>query len=136
MNQSSSRALVMLLRFLGTASLLALFAVVMPYAWINHIHAWLGMGALPSDPIVGYLARTLSAFYALFGGLLWTLSFDTPKNHATIRYVGFAILAFGLILLAIHWTEGMPFCWKLIEGPIAIVYGVLIWRLNGKSASD
>lgn len=128
--------LILLLRIIGTASLLALVAVAMPYAWMDSIHAGLGMGALPSDPIVGYLARTLSAFYALYGGLLWTLSFDTKRHHAIIRYIGFATFGFGLILVAIDWTEGMPFYWKLVEGPIAIVYGVSILRLNGRSRSD
>ena len=128
--------LTLLLRIIGTASLLALGAVAMPYAWMDTIHLALGMGPLPSDPIVGYLARTLSAFYALYGGLLWTLSFDIERHLAIIRYIGFATLGFGLILVAIDWMEDMPLYWKLVEGPIAIVYGVLILRLNGKSESD
>lgn len=52
------RFLRLFLWIVGTASLLAVAAVVMPYAWMNAIHQWLGMGRLPSDPIVGYLARS------------------------------------------------------------------------------
>ncbi len=122
--------LTLLLRLIGTASGLAIFAVALPYDWMNRIHLSLGMGPLPPDPIVGYLARTLSAFYAFYGALVWTLSFDTTRHRSIIQYVGLATIAFGVILLAVDWTEGMPFYWKLLEGPVALVYGVLILLFN------
>lgn len=122
--------LKLFLRLIGTTSGLALVAVFLPYAWMNAIHAWVGMGPLPPDPIVGYLARTLSAFYAFYGGLLWFLSFDIPRYRRVIRYVGAATLAFGFILLGVDWTEGMPAFWKWLEGPIAILYGILILALT------
>ena len=53
------------LRIIGTTTLLALDAVVMPYSLMNAIHKWLGLGQLPAEPIVGYLARSTSAFYVL-----------------------------------------------------------------------
>ena len=118
--------LTTLLRIIGTASGLAVFAVVLPYDWMNRGHIWLGLGTLPPVPIVGYLARTLSAFYAFYGGLVWTLSFDTTRHRSIIQYVGLATLAFGGILLAVDWTEGLPFYLRLLEGPVAIVYGALI----------
>ena len=127
--------LVILLRLIGSASALALIAVFLPYQWMNVTHHWLGLGTLPPDPIVGYLARTLSAFYAFYGGLLWTLSFDTSKHRSTIRYIGFATLGFGLILLAVDWSEGLPFYWKIAEGPIVIVYGSMIVLLSRRSTN-
>ncbi len=117
---------VAILRIIGTASGLAIFAVVLPYDWMNRVHLSLGMGTLPPDPIVGYLARSLSAFYAFYGALLWALSFDPIRYTSIIRYVGFATLTFGFILLAVDWTEGLPLYWKFLEGPVAIIYGTLI----------
>ena len=122
--------LILLLRLIGTTSALATFAVILPYDWMNRIHAWAGMGDLPSDPIVGYLARSLSAFYAFYGALLWYLSFYPVTHRAILRFVGFATTAFGVILLVVDWTEGMPFYWALFEGPIAIVYGFLLLYLT------
>jgi hypothetical protein len=52
----------------GTVSALAAFCAVMPYAWMNATHQYLGMGVLSDQPVVGYLTRSTSAFYALFGG--------------------------------------------------------------------
>ena len=122
--------LILVLRIIGTTSCLALLAVVMPYEWMNAIHVWLGMGVLPQEPIVGYLARTLSAFYALYGALLWYLSFYTITYRPVIRALGFLTTGFGVILLGVDWSEGLPWFWKWFEGPFAIAYGILILILT------
>lgn len=51
---------ILLLRIVGSVSLLAVFFAIMPYSWMNVIHEWLGMGQLPNEPVVGYLARSTS----------------------------------------------------------------------------
>ena len=43
------------------------------------MHADLGLGRLPDAPIVGYLARSTSAFYAIEGGLFWVVSIDLVR---------------------------------------------------------
>ena len=58
------RCLKVLVRILGTGSATVAVFVVVPYAWMNAIHQWLGLGTLPDTPVVGYLARSTSAFYA------------------------------------------------------------------------
>jgi len=63
--------LVILFRYLlGIGSLFALVPVFMPVSWMAGTHRWLGLGEMPTGPIVEYLARSLSAFYALVGALL------------------------------------------------------------------
>jgi hypothetical protein len=116
----------LLLRVIGTAALFAVIAVVMPYSWMNAIHEWLGLGLLPSEPIVGYLARSTSAFYAIFGGLFWILSFDLPRYRLVLCYVGAATVIFGAALLVVDLLEGLPLYWSLTEGPLNAVFGVLI----------
>lgn len=118
------------LRIMGTAALLALVAVVMPYSWMNAIHQWLGMGVLPADPVVGYLARSTSAFYALLGALLWVVSFDLTRHRLVLCYLGVAMVVFGGMLLVVDFVEGMPLWWRLWEGPINITFGILILFLS------
>lgn len=122
------------LRWEGTISLLALFAVVMPHASMDAIHRWLGLGPLPAEPVVGYLARSVSAFYALFGALLWMLSFDLPRHRPTLCFLGVAMVALGATLTGIDWVEGLPRFWRLGEGPVVMLIGVAIawpaWRLK------
>lgn len=123
---SSERLFKIFLRFIGTASLFALVFVAVPYSTMDAIHAWLGMGRLPTEPVVGYLARSTSAFYALVGGLLWLLSFDLRRYRSVLVYLGFAVILLGVILLAVDWAEGMPLFWKLWEGPLVIAYGLIM----------
>ena len=114
------------LRWIGTVSLLALVAVVMPYAWMDATHQWLRMGRLPDQPVVGYLARSVSAFYALLGGLLWMLSFDLPRHRPTLCFLGVAIMVFGAMLTGIDWSEGLPLFWRVWEGPWVMLTGAAI----------
>lgn len=126
----NDKVLVFILRVIGSASLSATVFVFVPYAWMNAIHQMLGMGELPSDPVVGYLARSLSAFYALLGGLLIVLSLDVRKHKVVLNYLGIAFSLFGLVLVFVDWVEGLPLFWKLWEGPFVFVLGVAIFLLN------
>jgi hypothetical protein len=122
--------LKLFLRIVGSFSILALIFVAVPYSWMNAIHAWLGMGQLPDEPIVGYLARSTSAFYALLGGLLWVVSFDLGRHHVVLVYLGATVTLFGAALLVVDWCEGLPIFWKLWEGPFVIAFGMAMLVLN------
>src|SRR2546422_10765302 len=61
--------LKLLLQTFGAVTVIALFPFVMPRSWMAVVHEWLGMGVLPDNPVVEYLARTTSALYGLLGGL-------------------------------------------------------------------
>ena len=128
------RVFRLILRVVGSAALLAAPCVLMPYAWMNAIHEGLGMGRLPDAPVVGYLARSTSAFYALLGGLLWTLSLDVRRHRLVLGYLGVAVVLFGLVLFAVDFLEGMPLWWRLVEGPFNVGFGLVIlvfcWRLG------
>lgn len=104
----------------------------MPYEWMDRIHRMLGLGALPAEPIVGYLARTLSAFYALLGGLLWALSFDVQRYRQLLLYLGIAFVAFGAIAMWVDIKEGMPMLWRIAEAPIVLLFGAVIFSLTLK----
>ena len=134
-SDSSSRLdLKVLFRLIGSSSLLALIFVVAPRSWMESIHLQSGMGQLPEGPVVGYLARSLSAFYALMGGLFWVISFDLDRNRIVVSYLGRAIVILGVILIGVDWWEGLPFFWKLWEGPFMIVMGLLIWSWSRRLA--
>ena len=118
------------MRAIGTGSLCALLFVPAPYACMNGIHGLLGMGTLPDAPVVGYLARSTSAFYGLLGGLLWLVSLDTLRYRPVITYLGVAFIAFGLLLAAIDTVEGLPLFWRVGEGPIDALFGLVILWLS------
>lgn len=128
------RFLQVLLRIVGTAGLLAIPFVLAPHSWIDAIHQGLGMGQLPGAPVVGYLARSASALYAILGGLLWTVSFDVRRHRMVLSYLGFALILFGGATLAVDFGQGMPIWWRLAEGPLHVACGAvfvwLSWRMD------
>jgi hypothetical protein len=140
MNQAGMETFLrFVLRWMGTVSLLALFAVVMPSSSMDAVHRWLGLGPLPDQPIVGYLARSVSALYALLGGLFWLLSFDLRRHRPTLCFLGIAIMILGAILIGIDWIEKLPLWWRRWEGPWVMVMGVAIawsaFRISPRSPS-
>ena len=130
MRRRRDRFLRLFLRILGTSGLFALVAVVMPYSWMDAVHQWLGLGRLPAEPVVGYLARSTSAFYAIFGGLLWVCSFDLRRHRTVLLYVGATTVLFGVALLVVDLVEGLPLWWILAEGPGNVVLGLVILGLS------
>jgi len=129
------RSLRFILRYIGTVSMIALVAVFMPDTWMAATHRWLGMGVLPTEPVVGYLARSLSLFYALLGGLLWVCSFDLHRHRPVLCYLGIAFIVFGLTLWGVDFAEGMPSFWKHSEGPMVIGMGTVILTLSARLKS-
>jgi len=124
------RILQLLTRVVGSVALLAIPCALMPYSWMNAVHQGLGMGELPREPIVGYLARSTSAFYALVGGLLWVVSLDLRRYRPVLRYLGMAIILIGLMLFGVDLAEGMPWWWSLAEGTFNVGFGVAILVLS------
>ena len=81
----AEKALVILLRFVGVGALFALVAVFMPVSWMATTHRWLGLGEMPTGPVVEYLARSVSAYYALFGVLCLTVAADVDRHRPLVR---------------------------------------------------
>jgi hypothetical protein len=126
------KVLVWLLRVSGVILLLALVAVVMPFSWMEEIHRWLGMGELPAGPIVGYLARSLSLFYALHGALLIFVSLDIRRYLPVVKFLAVASILFGFGMIIVDSAAGMPLYWILCEGPLVIPLGIVLLWLAGK----
>ena len=115
------------IRAVGAVALLALPCALMPSSAMNAVHQGLGMGELPHEPIVGYLARSTSAFYALIGGLLWVVSFDLPRHRLVLCYLGLATILLGALLLGVDFLEGLPRWWCFVEGPSNLLLGTIIF---------
>ena len=127
------RALPLLLRVVGFVSGLAIFAVFMPRSWMASCHEWLGLGTLPEGPITEYLARTVSAFYAVLGGLMWLAAGNIRRYAAVITYLAMVFILFGLVVLVIDIRLGLPAWWVLGEGPFVMAMGAVFLALQAKA---
>lgn len=127
---SSDRRLTWLLRAIGVLDVLSFAAVVMPQSLMVTIHSHLGIGELPLEPIVGYLARTASMFYGFSGVLLLFLSTDVARFRDVIRFVAVCGMAAGVIVICVDLVEGLPFWWTALEGPCCGVLAASVWWMS------
>src|SRR5437660_7391266 len=97
----SDKVLVILLRFGGVIALFAVVAVLMPLSWMAATHRWLGLGEMPTGPVVEYLARSVSAFYALFGALCLVVASDLERYRPLARFLGVAVALMGVISVGV-----------------------------------
>ena len=126
------KALVWLLRISGVILLVALVPVVMPFSWMQVIHRQLGMGELATGPIIGYLTRSLSLFYAMHGALIIFVSLDVRRYLPVVKFFAVASILFGVGMVILDSAVGMPLYWILCEGPLVIPLGMVILWLAGK----
>jgi hypothetical protein len=122
----ADKALVILLRIVGVPALFALVPVVMPFSWMIATHRWLGLGEMPTGPIVVYLARSLSAFYALVGALCLVVAADLERYRPLVRFLGVAFALMSVVILGVDLASGMPWWWTASEGPGGVVFGALL----------
>jgi hypothetical protein len=126
---AAERALVALLRLGGLLTGLAVFAVFLPADWMAATHEWLGLGVYPVAPITDYLARSLSAFYAAHGALLFVVASDVRRFRPLVLYCGGFGLVVGTLVLGIDLHADLPLWWTLVEGPWIVAIGGLILAL-------
>ena len=118
----------------GVLTLLALPAVFLPVSTMDMFHRKLGLGPLPEGPIVLYLARSLSFFYAAFGSLTLLLATNTKRYAPLITWWGIAAVVFGILLLGIDLTAGMPLSWLLGEVTFTICAGAAVLLLQRRAS--
>jgi hypothetical protein len=131
---TADKALTILLRTIGVIMLFALVAVLTPMSWMVGTHRWLGLGEMPSDPVVEYLARCVSAFYAFVGVLCLGLAADPQRYRPLVLLLGILLTVFGVVLIGIDLAAHMPWWWAISEGPTTIVFGILIAALARRGA--
>jgi len=129
-----TRGLVMMLRLLGLLDFCALAAVVAPRAWIESSHEWLGLGAFPTGPLVEYLARCTSVWYATYGLLLWFISFDVERYARLISFLSCVLVVQGIAIVGIDLAAGMPGWWTTFEGPCCSGLGAILLMLQRKGS--
>jgi predicted membrane channel-forming protein YqfA (hemolysin III family) len=73
------------------------------------------------------LARSVSAFYAIFGAVCLVLAADPERYRPLVRFLGLVVALFGVVLMGIDLTAGMPLWWTASEGLSTMVIGALMF---------
>lgn len=130
---AGDRYLRLFLRFIGSVSLLAFLAAIMPANWIVEIAEELGFAPFPLSPLTFYLARNLSLLYGFVGVLLIHLSTDLPRYRGLIRLVAIGTIALGVLQGLVDSLSKLPAWWTLGESLSTLLGGVLLYWLQSKT---
>lgn len=131
------RRLVAMLRLVGVVDATALVAVLLPTSTMAAVHQAIGLGEFPDARIVSYLARSTSLLYAMFGVLMFYLSFHVVQFRPVIQFSSSLFALCGFVFLGIDIAEGMPLWWTLGEGPLVVCVGCfLVWLCRQCEAAD
>jgi hypothetical protein len=128
--------LVLILRVGGGLACLAVFAIFLPTTLMAAIHRWSGLGEFPDAAITQYLARSISALYALCGGLTILASLNVHRFGPVITYLAIASMLFGVVMTGVDIMAGMPTSWTVGEGPPIFALGLVILLLNRRVQRD
>ena len=129
------RSLSRLLTFVGALELLAVPTVFLPFAWMDYVHGYLGLGKLPDVPIVVYLTRSLSILYSFHGVVTLCLARDVVRYQSLIRVFASCAIGMGIGLLIVDLLAGLPLWWALSEGVFAVGFGSLACWLQAKMST-
>ena len=102
-----------LLRLSGSVEILAFIAVVMPRSWMEIAHTWLGMGEMPSGPIIMFMIRQASYTYGMHGISLWVIASNVERFRLLVILNGIAFLVAAPVFFLIDHSSGMPLWWTL-----------------------
>jgi hypothetical protein len=126
--------LQLFLRIFAIGPMSAVFAAMLPVGVMDQIHRAIGLGPMPSGPIVEYLARSTSMFYAIHGVLLWYIASDLRRYRDLFWFYLWVSLLFAVGLFLTDLSAGLPLRWALAEGPIVGGFVVVImawfWKVD------
>ena len=113
---NADRLQAWVLRLSGATEMLAFFSVVMPRAWMEASHSWLGLGEMPGGPIIMFMIRQASYAYGMHGVSLWLMASDVKRYQPLIIFNGIAFLVAGVVFPLIDYHSGMPAWWTIVDG--------------------
>ena len=121
-----------LLRFAGAVEILAFIAVVMPRAWMEASHAWLGLGEMPGGPVLMFMIRQASYSYGMHGISLWVLATDVKRFRPLVIFNAVAFLLAAPVFFIVDYTSGMPLWWTVGDTLGCAFFGAaLLWLDRG-----
>lgn len=127
---ASDRFLLLFLRLVGSLSLLAFLAAVMPEKWIVEIAEALGFDPFPDSPLTFYLARSLSLLFGFVGALLIVVSCDLQRYRPLVWFVAMGTMLFGILRLVVDSMAALPVWWTLGECLSTLFGGALLYWIQ------
>jgi hypothetical protein len=119
-----------LLRLTGATEILAFVSVVMPRAWMEVGHHWVGLGEMPSGPLIMFMIRQASYCYGMHGVSLWVLATDVRRFRPLLILNGISFVLAAPVFFWIDYSSGMPWFWTVEDTLACGFFGAALLWLN------
>ena len=99
-------------------------------------HSWLGLGEMPTGPLIMFMIRQASYAYGMHGVSLWLLASDVKRYRTLIIFNAISFLIAGFLFTLIDYYYGMPYWWTIMDGFGCASFGVAaLWLSYRKDDS-
>lgn len=116
----------------GASCVMGLGFLAVPLSWMDAIHRLAGLGPMPQEPVVEYLARSACVLYPMLGGVMILSGIKLRQYRSLVLYQGAVWLAFGVIVGAIDSAAGLPPYWTWGEAAATVFMGAVMLLLGRK----
>lgn len=125
-----------MLRLTGSVEILAFIAVVMPRSWMELSHVWLGLGDMPTGPVVMFMIRQASYTYGMHGISLWVLASDVDRFRPLVILNGISFLLAAPVFFMIDYTSAVPLWWTIVDSFSCGLFGAAVLLLSRNRTSN
>jgi hypothetical protein len=116
----------------GASCAMAVLPMLMPLHWLATCHRLLGLGPMPSGPLVEYLIRSVCGLYAMLGVLMIMTGQRLPQYRPMVMCLAGLWIGFGLAIGWIDLSAGLPSWWTWSESLMTIAMGATFYVLGRK----
>jgi len=117
------------LGLVGATEMLAFAAVPVQRATMAEIHAWLGLGEMPTAPLFDSLMRQVSFTYGLHGVALLVMATDVVRYRPLVILSAIGYFVTPPVFIAIDVANGMPWWWVANMGGSCLLIGTILFAL-------
>ena len=113
----------------GAVEMLAFGGVFLPRAWMEAIHAGMGLTEMPKGPVFDSVMRQVSFTYGVHGVALWFIAADVGRYRPLVILTAVGYLLAGPVFFAVDLHNGMPWSWIAGNGGSCLLIGALLLGL-------
>ena len=125
------------LRLVGAVEMLAFGAVLLPRAWMESIHAGMGLTEMPQGPVFDSVMRQVSFTYGVHGVALWIIAANVGRYRPLVILSVIGYLVAAPVFFVVDLSNDMPWSWTAGNGGSCLLVGmVLLGLLCGERAAQ
>ena len=119
------------LRAVAFVEMFAFAAVFLPRAWMETLHAGMGLADMPKGPVFDSVMRQVSFTYGVHGVALWLIAADVRRYRPLVILTAVGYLLAAPVFFVVDVGNGMPWTWLAGNSGSCLLIGVLLSGLLG-----